>query len=217
VEGVKWIRILYAHPRGIKEALADLIAGEEKIVPYLDIPIQHISDRILRAMGRKMTGKQIRRRIEILRKRIPEVSLRTTVMTGFPGETRPEFEELKEFIKEAEFDHLGVFSFFPEPGTRAADLPGQVSESLRTERGEEIRALQAEIAHSCNLARVGKEYEVLIETYNPEQGVTIGRTPGQAPEIDGVTQIAGDDLTPGEFRRVRIVEAQVSDLIGKII
>ncbi|MDD5225408.1 MAG: 30S ribosomal protein S12 methylthiotransferase RimO [bacterium] len=217
VPGLKWIRILYAHPRGLTGELIAAMAGAEKVVPYLDVPVQHASDRILKAMGRGMTGKEIRRRLLQLRKRIPGIALRTTLMVGFPGETAQDFRGLLDFIREVEFDHLGAFGYFPEEGTPAARLPGQVPEKLKEERKAELLSLQAEISRSRNESRIGREYEVLIEVFDPDQKITIARTPGQAPEIDGITKIYRDDLLPGSFPRVRIAEALVYDLVGEII
>ncbi|MCX5858387.1 MAG: 30S ribosomal protein S12 methylthiotransferase RimO [Proteobacteria bacterium] len=217
VRGVEWIRILYAHPRGLTEELIETLAQAEKTVPYLDVPVQHASDRILKAMGRGMTGKEIRRRLQKIRRRIPTIALRTTLLVGFPGETPRDFLELMDFVREMEFDHLGAFSYFPETGTPAARLPGQVPEKVKEERKAELLSLQAEISRSRNESRIGRESEVLIEAFDPDLKITIARTPGQAPEIDGITKIYRDDLAPGSFHRVRIVDALVYDLVGEII
>ena len=217
VRGVEWIRILYAHPRGLTEELIETLAQAEKTVPYLDVPVQHASDRILKAMGRGMTGKEIRRRLQKLRRRIPTIALRTTLLVGFPGETPRDFLELLDFVREVEFDHLGAFSYFPEAGTPAALLPGQVPEKVKEERKAELLSLQVEISRSKNESRIGREYEVLIEAFDPDQKITLARTPGQAPEIDGITKIYRDDLAPGSFHRVRIVDALIYDLVGEII
>ncbi len=216
VQGLKWIRVLYAHPRGLTEALIETLARVEKVVPYLDVPVQHASDRILKAMGRGTTGKEIRRRLLKLRRRIPAIALRTTLMVGFPGETERDFQELLDFVREMEFDHLGAFGYFPEAGTDAARLPGQVPERVKEKRKAELLSLQAEISRSRNESRIGRECEVLIEGYDPDQKITIARTPGQAPEIDGITKIYRDDLTPGSFHRVKITDGLIYDLVGEI-
>jgi ribosomal protein S12 methylthiotransferase len=216
VRGVEWIRILYAHPRGLTEELIETLAQAEKTVPYLDVPVQHASDRILKAMGRGMTGKETRRRLFKLRRKIPAIALRTTLLVGFPGETERDFRELLDFAREMEFDHLGAFGYFPEAGTPAARLPGQVPEKVKEERKAELLSLQAEISRSRNESRIGREYEIMIEAFDPDLKITIARTPGQAPEIDGITKIYRDDLVPGSFHRVRIVDALVYDLIGEI-
>jgi len=217
VQGLKWIRILYAHPRGLTEELIETLARAEKVVPYLDVPVQHASDRILKAMGRGIAGKEIRRRLFKLRRRIPAIALRTTLMVGFPGETGKDFRGLLDFVREVEFDHLGAFGYFPEAGTPAVRLPGQVPEKVKEERKAELLSLQAEISRSKNESRIGREYEVLIEAFDPDQKITLARTPGQAPEIDGITKIYRDDLAPGSFHRVRIVDALIYDLVGEII
>jgi ribosomal protein S12 methylthiotransferase len=216
VRGVEWIRILYAHPRGLTGELIESLAQSEKVVPYLDVPVQHASDRILKAMGRGITGKETRRRLFKLRRKIPAIALRTTLLVGFPGETERDFRELLDFIREMEFDHLGAFGYFAEAGTPAARLPGQVPEKVKEERKAELLSLQAEISRSKNESRIGRECEVLIEAFDPDLKITIARTPGQAPEIDGITKIYRDDLVPGFFHRVRIIDALVYDLIGEI-
>ncbi len=217
VRGVEWIRVLYAHPRGLTEELIETLAKAEKVVSYLDVPVQHASDRILKAMGRGANGKEIRRRLLKLRRRIPAIALRTTFMVGFPGETGKDFRELLDFVREVEFDHLGAFGYFPEAGTEAVRLPGQVPEKLKEERKAELLSLQAQISRARNKSRIGREYEVLIEVFDPDQKVTVARTPGQAPEIDGITKIYGEDLPPGSFHRVKILDALVYDLVGEII
>lgn len=215
VEEIRWIRILYTHPRRVTRRLVEMIKEEKAIVPYLDMPIQHVSDRILRSMGRRITGDTIRRRIGMIRELVPDCAVRTTVMVGFPGETGREFRELREFISEMEFDHLGVFRYCPEPGTKAASFPSPVSDRITERRFREIAALQAGISHRRNRARIGKVYEVLIEGRAPGGKLVIGRIPHQAPEVDGVTRIQRTARRPGEFLRVRIVGADTYDLVGE--
>ena len=214
IKKIRWIRILYAHPRRVTRRLAEMIGGEEAIVPYLDMPVQHVSDRILGAMGRKITGDTIRRRIGMIRELVPDCAVRTTVMVGFPGETDREFRELRDFVSEMEFDHLGVFRYCPEPGTKAAGLPSPVSDRIKERRFREIASLQARISRRRNRVRIGKVYEALIEGDVPGGEFVIGRIPHQAPEIDGVTRIRRTGFRPGEFRRVKIVGAGTYDLVG---
>ena len=217
IDGISWIRILYAHPRGVGKPLARLMGRGGKIVPYLDLPIQHVSDRILKQMKRRVRSGVIRRRIEMLREQVPGLALRTTVMVGFPGESDREFRELTDFVSQVEFDHLGVFPFFPEPGTSAAGFPSQVPDRVKQERLQEIAALQARISRRKNASRVGRVHDALVEGYDDAGRFTVVRTPGQAPEIDGYTRVHRAGLIPGEFCRVKVTGFLDYDLVAELV
>jgi ribosomal protein S12 methylthiotransferase len=223
--GVPWFRLFYMYPSGISRELVALIAGEPRILPYLDMPIQHGTDTVLRRMRRPERQATIRERVGWLREAIPDLVLRSTVIVGFPGETEEEFETMLELLEEIRFDHLGAFSYSREEGTPAAALEGQVDEGLRRERLERVLDLQRSIALEKNEALVGRTLKVLIDRVE-EDGQTIGRTAGQALEVDGVTRIRGElghgitaglrGLQPGEFVQVRITGAHEDELIGEI-
>lgn len=210
--GVPWIRLLYAHPAHVTEELLSVIAEEERVVPYLDLPIQHTSDRILRAMGRGIDGDGIRSLLARVRRTIPGVTLRSSVMVGFPGETEREFEELIDFLERGSIDHLGVFEFSPEPGTRAHDLPGSVPGDVSSTRARLIIEVMEELSARRGGERVGEEVTVLVDSERS------GRTPGQAWETDGaVLWEAGTRHRPrpGSFVRARIAGAKGFDLTAE--
>ncbi|TET53726.1 MAG: 30S ribosomal protein S12 methylthiotransferase RimO, partial [Desulfobacteraceae bacterium] len=186
ISGLKWLRILYAHPYHVTEQLLDLVESEEGLCPYLDIPIQHVNPDILRAMGRPSGTEPIPQLIERIRRRSRHIALRTTVMVGFPGETEEQFKELREFVRETEFDRLGVFSFSPEEGAPAAKLKDRVSERIVRNRVKEIMELQAGISKKLNRRVVGKTIPVLVEGLSPETDLLLtGRTATMAPDVDG--------------------------------
>lgn len=208
VEGLRWVRLLYAHPAHVDEGLVRAFREVPKLLPYLDLPIQHISEGVLRRMGRKVLGKRMRELVEMFREN-SDFCLRTTVLVGFPGEAEGDFEELLEFIEETEFDRLGVFPYFPEEGTPAASLPGQIPEEVRRERAERVMALQQEVSLRRNRRWIGRTLEVLVE----EDGV--GRSFRDAPEVDGVVYFRGEAKV-GEFVKVRVVDADPYDLYGEL-
>lgn len=216
---VRWIRLLYAYPRNFPKGLIDLMAREEKIVPYLDMPLQHISDPVLKRMKRGSTGKTIRKRIAELRAAIPNVSLRTTFISGFPGETEDDHKQLLEFIQEAKFERLGVFAYSHEEGTPSYDLDGQLDEETKQRRLEELMYTQRSISRVHNEALIGQEVDVLVERYSAESDlVAIGRTAQQAPEIDGVTYLGlTDAVVPGAIVRARITQVTDYDLAAEPI
>jgi len=191
IGGIRWIRIHYCYPERISDELIEEIAANDKVCKYLDIPIQHANDEVLRRMGRRTNKAQLNGLIEKLRKKIPEVVLRTTVITGFPGETEEQFAELLEFIEEAKFDRLGAFAYSREEGTPAARLPGQIDEEVKLARQERIMLTQAEISENINQAKAGKVYSVLVEGYDAIIKQYYGRTYADSVEIDGKVFFAG--------------------------
>lgn len=217
VQGLRWIRILYGHPGAISDRLLELVDGEEAICSYLDIPLQHVNEEILGAMGRRCDGENPWQLIERIRSRSDRVSLRTTLMVGFPGESDEVFEELYRFIRMSQFDHLGAFIFSPEKGTPAAGLSDVVEPKVAEERLEAIMDLQAEISRRKNQRMVGQVVPVLLEGVNPETDLLLeGRTATMAPEVDGQVLINKGAGVVGEIVPVRITEAHTHDLVGEI-
>ena len=217
ISGLKWLRILYAHPYHVTERLLGLIDSEEVLCPYLDVPIQHVNPDILRAMGRPLNSESIPQIIERIRSRSRKIALRTTVMVGFPGETEEQFRELCDFIREASFDRLGVFSFSPEKGTPAARLKGGIPQDVVESRIEEVMKIQSENSRKLNEELVGKTVPVLVEGLHPETDLLLsGRTATMAPEVDGQVLINEGSATVGEIVPVHITEAHTYDLIGGI-
>lgn len=217
--GIPWFRLFYMYPSGIRRELIELMAREPRILPYLDMPIQHGSDTVLERMRRPERQATIRERVRWLRDAIPDLVLRTTIIVGFPGETEEEFEEMLALLEEIRFDRLGAFLYSVEEGTPAAEMDGQVPESVKNERLERVMDLQRSISLEKNEAKVGGEVTVLVDEAAGEDGVeAIGRTAGQAFEIDGVTILQGaDGIRPGTFVRARIVEALEDDLVAEVI
>lgn len=215
IEGFRWIRVLYAYPEEITDELIEVMASEEKICRYLDLPIQHASDDILRRMGRKTSKKSIEELISKLRDRIPAIALRTTLISGFPGETQEEFEELYRFVNETEFDRLGVFTYSAEEGTPAAEMPDQVPAETAAARRDELMELQQAVTFDLNESHVGEILDVLIEGYLPEDGIYVGRTYRDAPGVDGLFFVkASRELMTGDMVKARVTEAQGYDLSG---
>ena len=207
----EWIRLLYTHPQRWNEELIDLFAAGGRVLPYVDLPVQHASDRVLEAMGRGRTGRRVRELITRLRARIPGVILRATIMTGHPGEGEREFSELIRFLREFPFDRLGAFAYSPEPETRAAAASGRPAGRVARERRARVLALQKGIALERQRTREGQSCVVLIDGVQPGKGRWLARSYGEAPDIDGVIRVRasgqGETVEPGEFRRVRIVKA----------
>ena len=215
IRGIRWIRILYCYPEEIYDELIETIRDEKKICHYLDIPIQHASDRILKRMGRRTSKQELIDIVGKLRKEIPDIVLRTTLITGFPGETEEDHEELKEFVDEMEFDRLGVFTYSPEENTPAAEMADQVSEEVKEERRDELMELQQEISYDRGQDRIGQELLVMIEGKVADESAYIGRTYGDAPKVDGYIFIqTGELLMTGDFAKVRVTGALEYDLIG---
>lgn len=214
---IPWFRLFYMYPSGIHRALVDLIAEEPRILPYLDMPIQHGSDTMLKRMRRPERRATIRERVAWLREAIPELSLRTTAIVGFPGETEEEFEALLELLEEIRFDHLGAFGYSPEENTRAVEMPDQVPESLKRERLERLLDIQRAITLEKNEEWIGREVLVLVDDVEGED-VARGRTAGQALEVDSVVRLRGaEGVRPGEFVSARIERAWEEVLEGAVL
>ncbi len=228
LKNAKWIRLLYTHPAHFTDELISVIAAEKQICKYIDIPVQHISDRILKRMNRGTSKRSILRLLEKLRKRIPGAALRTAVIVGFPGETRKEFSELIDFIKEQKFERLGAFAYSREEGTKAYSFPGQVTEKEKKSRWNKVMRTQQTISLQNNQRFIGKELEVLIdEKDRNEPNLYLGRSYMDAPEIDGTVyvktsplprgerdRVRGQKVRIGEFVRVKIIDAYEYDLVG---
>ncbi|WP_443665788.1 30S ribosomal protein S12 methylthiotransferase RimO [Eshraghiella crossota] len=218
IPGIQWIRLLYCYPEEITDELIETIRTEKKICHYIDMPIQHASDKILKAMGRRTNNAELRNIISKLRKEIPDICLRTTLITGFPGETEEDHQILLDFIDEMEFDRLGVFTYSPEEDTKAASLDNQVDEEVKLCRKDEIMELQQEISMDKSERLVGKEIEVIIEGKASDEDVYVGRSYMDAPSVDGYVFINNEEeLMSGDFAKVRIVKAMEYDLIGDLI
>lgn len=218
ISGIQWIRLLYCYPEEITDELIETIRTEKKICHYIDMPIQHASDKILKAMGRRTNNAELRNIISKLRKEIPDICLRTTLITGFPGETEEDHQILLDFIDEMEFDRLGVFTYSPEEDTKAASLDNQVDEEVKLCRKDEIMELQQEISMDKSERLVGKEIEVIIEGKASDEDVYVGRSYMDAPSVDGYVFInSEEELMSGDFAKVRIVKAMEYDLIGDLI
>lgn len=218
IPGIQWIRLLYCYPEEITDELIETIRTEKKICHYVDMPIQHASDKILKAMGRRTNNAELRNIISKLRKEIPDICLRTTLITGFPGETEEDHQILLDFIDEMEFDRLGVFTYSPEEDTKAASLDNQVDEEVKLCRKDEIMELQQEISMDKSERLVGKEIEVIIEGKASDEDVYVGRSYMDAPSVDGYVFInSEEELMSGDFAKVRIVKAMEYDLIGDLI
>lgn len=217
IEGIRWIRILYCYPEEITDELIDVMAEEPKVCHYLDIPIQHASDSVLRRMGRRTTQEELRQGIRLLRERIPDICLRTTLISGFPGETQEDFEELYRFVNEMEFDRLGVFPYSQEEGTPAAMMSGQVEQSVREARRDELMELQQEIAFEKARDMVGRTLTAVIEGKIAEEDVYVARTYRDAPQVDGYLFVSTSAcLLTGDFVRVLVTDSNEYDLIGEI-
>lgn len=215
LKGARWLRLMYAHPAHIDGELISVISGEEHICKYIDLPIQHINDRILKAMRRGTSRKSIEGLLAELRKRIPEMAVRTSVIVGYPGETEGEFRELLDFVKEARFSRLGAFVYSEEEGTPAADAKGKVPEKEKLARWNEVMKIQQRISEEDNRRFIGREFEVLIdEKAGPEKGVYLGRTYMDAPEIDGLVYIKGSGIKAGDLVNARITDTLEYDLVG---
>ncbi len=207
--------MLYTYPDTVDERLIDTMISNEKVVNYIDIPVQHIDDKILRAMNRRGTSSHIKHMIEYIRSKAPDFIIRSTVITGFPNESEEQFETLCEFVKSGAFDRLGVFAYSTEDSTKAALMDGQIDEEVKQERAEKIMALQRSVSRQYNEKRVGTVLDVLVE--GVENGHAYGRSYAEAAEVDGVIILDTDSVKAGEFVRVKIVEASDYDLRGEII
>ena len=214
VKNVRWLRLLYLSPHHLSDALLDLIKSEQRICKYIDLPLQHINSRILKLMNRKTTKQEILKLIEKIRKIIPQVGIRTSLIVGFPSETEKEFDELLRFVKAAQFERLGVFMYSREEGTKAYSYKDQVGQKIKAQRFNAVMALQQEVSRQVNKKFLGNVLEVLID--EKENGCFVGRSQYDAPEVDGVVYVhAEEDLLPGDFVRVKITDTLEYDLIGE--
>lgn len=217
IPGIQWIRVLYCYPEEIYPELIQTMKEEPKICHYLDLPIQHCSDRILKRMGRRTTKQELVDIVETLRREIPDIILRTTLITGFPGETQEDHEELMEFIDTMEFDRLGVFTYSPEDDTPAAIMPDQIDEEVKLDRQAELMELQQEISLDKGNDKIGSVVEVMIEGKVADENAYVARTYGDAPNVDGYIFVnTGTELMSGDFARVHVTGALEYDLIGEL-
>jgi ribosomal protein S12 methylthiotransferase len=218
VDGLEWIRVLYAYPIHFTDDLIETLAGANKIVPYLDLPLQHINDRVLRRMQRRVRRSDIESLLKKLRGAIPELVLRTTFITGFPGETQDEFLELVDFVEQTRFERVGVFTYSVEPGTPAARLDGQLPEEIKQERRDHLMASQQGVALQWNALQMGRQREVLIDSADPEMpNQHLGRGHADAPDIDCVIRVKGKGLHAGDIVQVKVTATDGYDLVGRAI
>ena len=218
IEDLRWIRILYCYPEEIDDELIEAIAALPKVCHYLDMPVQHSEDRILKLMGRATRREELKAVIEKLRSRIPDICLRTTLISGFPGESEEEFEALCDFVKEMRFDRLGVFAYSPEEGTAAAQMPDQIADEVKEERRDKIMALQQDIVFEQAEGLKGRILECIVEGKIPEEGVLVLRSYRDAPEVDGYVFVeTEDEYMSGTILKVRISSSEEYDLIGEIV
>ena len=218
IEGIRWIRLLYCYPEEITDELIDTIKNEPKVCHYLDIPIQHASDRVLKSMARKTTRAEITERIAKLREEIPDIALRTTMITGFPGETSSDHKQMLEFVEEIGFDRLGVFTYSREEGTKAADMKGQLPEIIKRRRRDRVMKLQQKITFEKNESMSGSIVDVMIEGRLVEDNVYVGRTYRDAPGVDGEVFVECDrELMSGDFIKVKVISSKQYDLVGEVI
>lgn len=218
IKGIRWIRILYCYPEEIYPELIETIKNEKKVCHYLDMPIQHASDAILKRMGRRTTKAQLKETVSLLRKEIPDIVLRTTLIAGFPGETQEQHEELMEFVDEMEFERLGVFAYSPEENTPAASMPDQIPEEVKEERRDAILELQQEIAFDKAADMVGRTLYAMIEGKVADEPAYVARTYADSPDIDGYVFVnTGEMLMSGDFVKVKITDSAEYDLIGELV
>ena len=217
IPGIYWIRIQYCYPEEITDEFIEAIRTEEKVCHYLDVPIQHASDRILKRMGRRTNQAQLREIIGKLRAAVPDIALRTTMISGFPGETQEDHEEVMRFVDEMEFERLGVFTYSAEEDTPAAAFPDQIPEEVKEERRDEIMELQQEIAFEKSESMVGRVLDVMIEGKVADEAAYVGRTYMDAPNVDGYIFVnSGELFMSGDFVRVKVTGSNDYDLIGEV-
>jgi ribosomal protein S12 methylthiotransferase len=218
VDGIEWIRILYAYPIYFHDDVIETIASAKKIIPYLDMPLQHISDRVLKRMQRRVRRAEIEELIGKLRERIPNLTMRTTFIVGFPGETEAEFEELAAYVKDAKFERCGVFPYSLEPGTPAVKLDGHLPEEVKLQRRDAIMQTQQEFALGWSSAQVGKTIEVIVDGPDPEMPNHLhARGHADSPDIDCIVRVKGKGLRPGDLATVKVTAADGYDLVGRTI
>ena len=218
IKGIRWIRVQYCYPEEIYDELIQTIKEEPKVCHYLDLPIQHASDRILKRMGRRTSQADLRAIVAKLREEIPDICLRTTLISGFPGETQEDHEELMAFVDEMEFDRLGVFAYSPEEDTPAATMPDQIPEEVKEERQAELMELQQDIVFDQAEDRIGEELLVMIEGKVADENAYVGRTYRDAPNVDGLIFVnTSEELMSGDFARVKVTGSADYDLIGELL
>ena len=218
IEGIYWIRLLYCYPEEITDELLQVMASEPKVCHYLDIPIQHGSDHVLKRMGRRTNQQSLKEKIAAIRKAMPDCALRTTLIAGFPGESQEDHEINMDFVNEMEFDRLGVFTYSQEENTPAAVMPDQIPEEVKQERRDELMELQQEIAFEKSESMIGKELIVMVEGKVADENAYVSRTYMDAPGVDGYLFIQTPEvLMTGDFARVRVIGAMEYDLIGELI
>ena len=218
LEGLQWIRLLYAYPDGIRDSLIEVIKNEDKVCKYLDVPLQHISDPILKAMNRRSSEKEIRYLVGRLRSEVPGIALRTSLIVGFPGETEEDFRKLLHFVEETQFDRLGVFCYSREEGTPAAEMTDQVSERNKRERHRRLMRAQARASFKRNRSLIDTVEKVIVEGYSEETELLLkGRSSRQAPDIDGLVYITAGEAKVGDIVSLRITDSSDYDLFGEIV
>jgi ribosomal protein S12 methylthiotransferase len=218
VDGIEWIRLMYLYPMYVSDELIETIAAARRVVPYVDLPLQHINDKMLKRMARRVTRRETEDLISRLRSQIESLTLRTTFITGFPGETEQEFGELLEFVERQRFEHLGAFTYSLENDTPAARLPDHVPETVKQDRRDRVMQAQQQIVFERNNSMVGRQVDVLIDAQVPEEeNAWVGRTAGDAPDIDGVVYVTGEGLETGRFVKCEIVAAHDYDLIAAAV
>ncbi|MGE3805253.1 MAG: 30S ribosomal protein S12 methylthiotransferase RimO [Gemmataceae bacterium] len=218
VKGIDWIRLLYAYPMYVSDELVATMAGSKKILPYIDMPLQHINDRVLKRMQRRVNRTETEELLGRMRTAIPELVLRTTFIVGFPGETEAEFDELVDFVQETGFERVGVFPYSYEPGTPSVKLDGHLPEEVKEERRDRLMAAQQERAFEWSAAQVGKEMQVIIDGPDPEiPNHSLARSHADAPDIDGLVRVKGKGLQPGDLVRVKIMGADGYDLAARLL
>jgi len=215
VEGLDWIRLMYFYPMYIDDELIDTLAGSRRILPYIDMPLQHINDQMLRRMSRRVTRAGTEELLAKMRERIPGLVLRTTFITGFPGETDEQFAELADFVREQKFERMGVFTYSLEPDTPAASLADHVPPEVSVARQGELMAIQQQIAFEWNQAQIGRSMRVILDAPVPQQRrAWVGRSTADAPDVDGLVYVTGDRCQAGQIVECEIVASQGYDLIG---
>ncbi len=218
VQGIEWIRLMYLYPAYFTDELMEVLVSSRKVLPYLDLPLQHINDAVLRRMNRRVDRAGTEALLQRLRSQIPNLVLRTTFITGFPGETDEQFEELVEFVRVQRFERVGVFAYSREPDTPADRLPGHLPEEVKQQRRRRLMEVQQQIAFAWNQAQVGRQLDVLLDSYVPGQrNALLGRSYADAPEIDGVVYVSGEGLAPGQIVPCEVVAAQGYDMIAAAV
>ena len=218
IDGIEWIRLQYCYPENITDSLIEEIASNNKVVKYLDMPIQHISDNVLKRMGRKSRQAKVEETICKLRQKIPDLCIRTSLITGFPGETDKDFEILKEFLIKYKIDKVGVFTYSREEGTPAYNYDGQIDEETKEKRLDALMKIQQEISLSINKDKIGKIVPVIIEGYDEDEFCYVGRCSFDTPDVDGVAYIySEDELSAGDITYIEIIDSSEYDIVGKTI